>query len=213
MCASRLINFTTFVLVLLLNVLFWTQTTINCVTNGRSESLGFISDMFTYMFSLLGILFMVTGIVMAVSLKKHYPEFYNEYGCLIWAATLCLALPLFMRGLNSYLYNTQKKYFHFYGNHFAFMNSTYVVMSSILPVVAQMMSLIFGAKQVQEKANKNKQNNLTFDSSSDSDGLNSSINSGGRRKNIFEPPIEKYRFTNRQALQPFTIMRVNHTDS
>ncbi len=134
MCASRFVHIVTLSLVLILNVLFWTQTTMRCV--GNQPSRFSLSDLFTYLFTLLGIVFIITGITMALALKKYYTDFYKEYGCLIWVATLCLAVPLFMRGLNSYLYGKEQDYYKYYLDHFALMNSTYIFFSSIIPIVA-----------------------------------------------------------------------------
>ena len=134
MCASRFVHIITLSLMLILNVLFWTQTTMRCI--GNSRSLFSLSDLFTYLFTLLGIVFIITGIMMALAIRKYYTDFYKEYGCLIWVATLCLAVPLFMRGLNLYLYSKQQDYWTYYGEHFALMNSTYIFFSSIIPVLA-----------------------------------------------------------------------------
>ena len=73
---------------------------------------------------------------MAINLKKYYPDFYQEYGKLIWLATFCLALPLFLRAIHSRLYHKGSKYHDYYQLHFAIMNVCYVSLSSILPVVA-----------------------------------------------------------------------------
>jgi hypothetical protein len=78
-------------------------------------------------------------------LRKHFPTLYQEIGCKIWVATFCLTIPLFLRGLNTVLYGRKKSYFKYYMAHFAFVNSMYILLSSILPIVAQMSSLIFGA--------------------------------------------------------------------
>jgi|LauGreDrversion4_2_1035121.scaffolds.fasta_scaffold485997_1 hypothetical protein len=84
--------------------------------------------------------------MMIATIRRFYPAFYQEYGSLIWIATICLTFPLFVRGLNSRLYGKEKKYWSWYGNHFAAVNSMYVILSSILPVVTQMSTLLFGAR-------------------------------------------------------------------
>lgn len=88
---------------------------------------------------------------MALSLRKYYPDFYKEFGALIWVATALLALPLFMRALNSHLYAKDAKYTKFYMSHFAFVNSSYIFFSSIIPIMAQMASMIFGARHQYKK--------------------------------------------------------------
>jgi cytochrome bd-type quinol oxidase subunit 1 len=66
---------------------------------------GHLSGVFTILFSVLGVVFFISGTVMAINLKKYYPDFYKEYGKLIWLATFCLALPLFLRAIHSRLYH------------------------------------------------------------------------------------------------------------
>jgi ABC-type uncharacterized transport system fused permease/ATPase subunit len=46
-------------------------------------------------------------------------------------------------------------YYNYYSAHFAAFNAGYVLFSSILPVVAQMGTLIFGFKHQQKKKIKN----------------------------------------------------------
>jgi hypothetical protein len=107
------------------------------ITCDNGEELnGHISIMFTVLFATLGCIFFISGMAMAISLKKYYPDFYKEYGRAIWLATFCLALPLFIRSIHSSLYHEGDMYFNYYENHFASMNIAYVMMSSILPIVA-----------------------------------------------------------------------------
>jgi len=61
-------------------------------------------------FFLLGFGFFVTGLMMMNSLKKHFPQFFKKMGCVIFAATLMLTIPLEIRALNWFLQNKQGKY-------------------------------------------------------------------------------------------------------
>jgi len=137
----------TFSLIFAYTVIFFVKTSESCSSNNWLNGVPVLSHLFTWLFSLLGVTFLVTGLLMIFNIKRFYPAFYKEYGCLIWIATICLTVPLFVRGLNSHLYGNQAKYWTWYGNHFAAVNTMYVLLSSILPVVTQMSTLVFGARQ------------------------------------------------------------------
>lgn len=75
-------------------------------------------------------------------------------GCAIFAATLLLTIPLEIRALNWFLQSKEGGYYNFYYDHFSIADALYAVLSTIVPVVAQMGSLIFGAirrKKEEEK--------------------------------------------------------------
>ena len=75
-------------------------------------------------------------------------------GCVIFAATLMLTIPLEIRALNWFLQNKQGKYASFYEEHISYADAIYAFLSTIVPVLAQMGSLIFGAmrkKKVDEE--------------------------------------------------------------
>lgn len=170
--ASRLLDIISLALIVAININFWIQTSRVCASANFANGFGAISNMFTTLFTSLGVVFLISGIVMALSLKKYYFDFYAEYGRLIWIATFSLALPLFLRGINSYLYKKHGQYFNYYSNHFALVNSLYVFFSSIVPIVAQMASLIFGAKHQYEKKQKTKNRSAkegTYNFDDDSD--------------------------------------------
>lgn len=132
-------------MILAYSIIFIAKTVKSCSTNNWLNGVPVLSHLFTWLFSILGFVFLITGLAMIFNIKRFYPSFYNEYGKLIWMATFFLTFPLFVRGLNSLFYGKQEKYFNWYGNHFAAVNTMYVLLSSILPVVTQMSTLVFGA--------------------------------------------------------------------
>jgi len=89
----------------------------------------------TWIFALLAVAFFCTGCVMVYLIRNHFPSFYKEYRTKMIIATFCLTLPLFIRAINSNLWYKRKKYYHYYLYHFASMNSTYIILSSILPII------------------------------------------------------------------------------
>ena len=97
-----ILNWTTVVLIMyvVLDVFIFASTT--CIKG--HETVGHMAIMFTTLFGVLGFIFFISGTAMALALKKYYPDFYKEYGGLIWLATFFLALPLFLRAIHSMLY-------------------------------------------------------------------------------------------------------------
>ena len=51
------------------------------------------------LFSALGLTFLFVGIIMNHQIKRYYRDFYAEYKCNLWTATMMLALPLLFRGI------------------------------------------------------------------------------------------------------------------
>ena len=54
-------------------------------------------------FVLLGVSLFVTGTIMFLRLKKHFMEFYLQFGCYFWTANILLAVPLILRSLSDLL--------------------------------------------------------------------------------------------------------------
>lgn len=78
-----------------------------CVENPKTVaeiSIGPINNIGTAMFVFLGVVFFIVGISMNLSLKWHFPEFYLQYRCLLWIATLMLTCPLFIRAIKDHEY-------------------------------------------------------------------------------------------------------------
>jgi len=107
-----------------------------------------------WIFFTVGFAFFFTGLWMIYLLKKHFPTLYEDICYKIWVATFLLTFPLLLKGLNTWLYEAHKKYWHYYSNHFAFVNSAYILLSSLLPIVTQICSLIFGIASIQKTPKK-----------------------------------------------------------
>ena len=124
-------------------IVFVAYVTASCA---NQRSITPLNVAFTWLFNLSGFAFFVTGILMAYYLRKYYNDFWAENWAFIVAATFLLSFPLFVRGVNLYLMDKKGSYYHYYLNHFAPVNTFYVVFSSILPITTQLASLIFGAR-------------------------------------------------------------------
>ena len=93
----------------------------------------------------------------------------------------------------------------YYDSHFAFMNTTYMLLSTALPLLFQLTSLLFGAKNLKADPDELSKSATTVMTSLNSeqytemmlrDNLARSIKRPRcySRKNIFEPQIEDYDF-------------------
>ncbi len=103
-----------------------------------------ISYVTIFIFVCLGVGFFTAGIVMILSIKKHFVEFYDKVSCALWTATFLLAVPMFLRAVNWLLQNFSKSYLKFYNDNIIYTNACYSLLTTIFPVCAQMASLIFG---------------------------------------------------------------------
>ena len=124
-----------------LTLVFFYKTTSACANNTKAYAM---NSIFFWLFNSMATVFLIDGILMIHYLKKYYVQFYEEYRWALIIATGLLSAPLYVRGINSLLMNREKVYYHFYNNHFASVNSTYVAISSTIPTVAQLASMIFG---------------------------------------------------------------------
>ena len=112
---------------------FFILTSRNC---HQAKATFAMTNTYTWMFNILGCVFLITGLLMMHFLSKHFGQFYTEYKYLLLAATFLLSMPLFVRGINTQLMkNEQGEYYKWYYGNFAITNTTYVLISSILPAV------------------------------------------------------------------------------
>ena len=145
-------------------------------------------------FFILGVIFLVVGIIMIASLRNYFPLFYNKYKLLLLASTVCLTVPLFIRAADQLSLARSQAYSNFYFNHYYTTNSIYALLSTLLPCATQMASLIFGAlrsddKKIEQgiKSGSGEQNDEQ-DSSSD-------VSEEKSNDSFFDPQIQNYRFS------------------
>jgi hypothetical protein len=69
--ANRILNIFTYVTIFALQITFWVNTSIAC-KNYNKEIKFYMTDVFTWLFSILGTIFLISGIAMAVTLRKYY---------------------------------------------------------------------------------------------------------------------------------------------
>ena len=97
-------------------------------------------------YSFLGVAFFIVGVSMNLSLKKYFKHFYTMFRCFLWIACLCLTLPLFVRSAINFLQAVWPEFKAWYLDYDNFtVNTTlYLVLSTYIPIMTQISSLIFG---------------------------------------------------------------------
>jgi hypothetical protein len=120
--------------------------TIASVSCSASEEIGYTRNAWLAMiiFSLLGAIFLLTGGVMIYKTKHYFKLFYNEYKCQLWFATIFLSLPLFFRALLIGLMRRNYSVKVWFDGHYAGANNTCILLDTFLPILSQVVVLIFG---------------------------------------------------------------------
>lgn len=97
----KIVNIT-LIAITALFVLWFLYFTIRACVTSNLLYLTPINTVISAMYCLLGTVFFTVGVTMIVLLAKHFPEFYKNYRCLLWMATILLTLPLFIRTAKDY---------------------------------------------------------------------------------------------------------------
>ena len=204
-------------------IFFFFFTTGEACARNDLNLLGPVNTVTSWMFFILGIVFFTVGTVMNLSLRKHFPDFYNTYRCLLWTATILLTLPLFVRSVKDYEYYHNEKFATWYSDHFVIDNTVYAILSTVLPIATQTASLVFGLLRSYENESKTKKGSLKQnsnflnkagsgakdDSTLEDGSLDDSTDSEedkSYKPGYFDPPIERFAFVSRK-------IRFNDDDS
>ena len=100
----------------------------------------------TIMFLILGVGFLIAGVTMLLSLKSHFPNFYYSHRCFLWLACLLLTFPLFLRSGINLAQDISENFRNWFINsdHWMISNTLYLILSTYIPLLSQVGSLIFG---------------------------------------------------------------------
>ena len=106
------------------------------------------------MFTFLGVAFFYTGVTMNFALKRYFPQFYKNYRCLLWAACFSLTIPLFLRALVNLSERVSAKFQAWFINpdNVAYSWTLYLLLSTYIPIITQMSSLVFGFLRTRQDA-------------------------------------------------------------
>lgn len=99
----KIVNYSLVVITAIFVSIFLYYTIDGCITSDLAN-LAPINNVISFMYCFLGITFFAVGLTMIILLRNHFPEFYKNYRCLLWLATILLTLPLFIRTLKDYEY-------------------------------------------------------------------------------------------------------------
>jgi cytochrome b subunit of formate dehydrogenase len=67
--------------------------------NPKQERYDYVVKITSWSFTILGVTLLVTGIFMICTLKANFPVYYQEFKCILWAAAIGMAIPMFFRGV------------------------------------------------------------------------------------------------------------------
>ena len=100
----------------------------------------------TIMFLILGVGFLIAGVTMLLSLKSHFPNFYYSHRCFLWLACLLLTFPLFLRSAINLAQDISENFRNWFidSDHWMVSNTLYLTLSTYIPLLSQVGSLIFG---------------------------------------------------------------------
>ena len=99
------------------------------------------------LFLVLAVAFFSVGLVLLMSLKNYFNEFYEEQKYLLWSAMLILTLPLSFRAILDYSLEKSTKMYNFVTNNntnFVIYQWSFFILTTYTPILAQMSALVFG---------------------------------------------------------------------
>jgi hypothetical protein len=98
------------------------------------------------MYTVLAIIFFAVGCFMLNRLKRFYKGFYKDFGCYLWMANILLTFPLLFRAVFDWLRADERWTDFWFMNErrIASYNILFFAFSSLIPMVMQIGSLIFG---------------------------------------------------------------------
>ena len=98
-------------------------------------------------FTLLAVLFIVTGIILIRKLKQHFKRFYEEFRKLMLTATILLTVPLTFRALLDGIKLVFPSIMVWVDGNLtrnAVYNFIFFLLTTYVPIMGQIMSLVFG---------------------------------------------------------------------
>ena len=126
------------------NIMTLVFITYPCFTGRSLDTINLYTTAF--MFSILGIMFLVYGVGMNLALKHYFPHFYISFRCFLWTACFCLAIPLFLRFFIDALRAFSPSFTEWYNSPDTnyITNTAFLVLTTYVPILTQMSSLVFG---------------------------------------------------------------------
>lgn len=101
---------------------------------------------------LSGSLFIVSGFMINLKIKKSFTSFYIENRTLLWLATLGLSVPILSRGILDLARVFNVDFEKFVHRFIKFYNPAFFLLGDLLPLLFQLSSLVFG--YIRRRKNK-----------------------------------------------------------
>jgi cytochrome c biogenesis protein CcdA len=97
-------------------------------------------------FVVLTVVFLTVGIRLIFALKKNFFQFYKEYRCLLWTATILITIPLSFRAIFDFTRIDHNPTNDIVDKEWskALEDSYFFILTTYLPIVFQIGSLVFG---------------------------------------------------------------------
>ena len=99
------------------------------------------------MYLCLCVTFLVVAILLIATLKLKIPQFYQEYRCVLWTASIVLSLPLSFRSILDFLANNNDSFSSYFlknDKRILEYNIMFFLLTTYFPVFCQISSLVFG---------------------------------------------------------------------
>ena len=147
---------------------------------------------------LLAISYFTVGCILLLRLKKHFPKLYGQFGCHLWTALILLSVPLTLRGILD-LFHIER-HLDRRGYELAVYNVLFTSITTFLPIIFQISSLVFGfirrkqSAMAEEKPSEGAETadpeTITLEES-DHEHFDDMLS---ETSGYFDPPVENYRF-------------------
>ena len=103
-------------------------------------------------FYILAALFLTCGLISNCLLRKHFPHFYTKFKCVLWLACFSLAVPLLLRAIVDNLLYSSKGVNDWYQKQFVTANTTFLILTTYIPIASSLFSLVFGFLRKRQDA-------------------------------------------------------------
>ena len=106
-----------------------------------------LEEFTSWTFMVLAFLFVGLGFVLLTKLKRHAPAFYGEHRCLMIWATILLTVPLTFRAVFDFIKLVKPEFLTWVNEDYtrnAVYNFFFFLLTTYLPIMGQIMSLVFG---------------------------------------------------------------------
>jgi cytochrome b subunit of formate dehydrogenase len=140
---TKILNWTCIILAFS-EVTFVMSILVSYLVHASTKKYDLVVHMTSWVYLTLGVILLITGITMICVLRINFKVYYNEFKCILWTAAIGMAIPMFFRSVINWLLLKNAGFSLWYLNHLSYTNTMFVLVTTFIPILAQMGSLIFG---------------------------------------------------------------------